>query len=317
MILIISNESDVTTDFVIAQLGESFIRFNSEHFANRGALSFEFSQRGSIGVIDFEGRTVSLDEVSAVYYRRPGALRLSEALTDPGVLRYAHAEYSALLDALNRVLDVRWVNHPLSVARAESKPLQLKLAQKVLMRLPRTIVTNSPDRAREFVRTVGAPIIAKTIRQPRVAIAEREHILYTSDVPQEDISTLDSIALAPCILQERIEKVADVRVTVVGDQVFAVMIESQGDPSTRTDWRVGDALRLKHKQVDLPKLVATQCLALTKALQLEFAAIDFALDELGNYWFFEVNPQGQWAWLDLCSGTTIAAAIAKHLVRKV
>ena len=36
-----------------------------------------------------------------------------------------------------------------------------------------------------------------------------------------------------------------------------------------------------------------------KILHLDFGRLDFLLDDRALYWFCEVNPNGQFAWLDL------------------
>jgi glutathione synthase/RimK-type ligase-like ATP-grasp enzyme len=122
------------------------------------------------------------------------------------------------------------------------------------------------------------------------------------------------LVVAPCILQEFIPKAFDVRVTIVGDSIFAAAIHSQDSGSTQVDWRAGVALDLKHEVVEAPSNVAEACFALCRDLGLEFAAIDFAVRDDGSWVFFEVNPNGQWAWLVEQPGLPIARAMAERLL---
>ena len=60
------------------------------------------------------------------------------------------------------------------------------------------------------------------------------------------------MALAPVTFQENVEKSSDIRVTVVGDEVFAAEILSQGRESSKVDWRATDDPDLEHRMHELP-----------------------------------------------------------------
>ncbi len=117
------------------------------------------------------------------------------------------------------------------------------------------------------------------------------------------------------ILQREISKASDLRVTVVGDDVFAVSIDSQTQTETEVDWRKGDGLQLGHAITQLPDEIASRCVELVRAMDLRFGAIDLIEDREGRYWFLEINPNGQWAWLETRTGAPIASAIVDELAR--
>ena len=123
-----------------------------------------------------------------------------------------------------------------------------------------------------------------------------------------------SIQSAPIIFQRQIYKSVDVRVTVVGKNVFAAAIHSQAREETRVDWRNGSDILLRHTVITLPEAISQQCVALTEKFGLRFAAIDLIKDRDGEYWFLEINPNGQWAWIENLTGLPIAAAIVDELV---
>jgi glutathione synthase/RimK-type ligase-like ATP-grasp enzyme len=116
------------------------------------------------------------------------------------------------------------------------------------------------------------------------------------------------------MLQRFIDKVEDVRVVVVAGEVFAVAIDSQSDVRSLVDMRAGDLAELPHQRVELPDDVHAGVIGLTAALDLRFAALDFAVDRDGQFWFLELNPNGQWAWLEEKVGVPIGATIAKALM---
>lgn len=115
------------------------------------------------------------------------------------------------------------------------------------------------------------------------------------------------------ITQEEIKKQYDVRVTVVGSQLFATAILSQEHEETTVDWRKGSRPDLQHERIDLPREVEEKCFALMKRLNLRYGAIDLVCDLQGKLWFLEINPNGQWAWIENLTGYPIAAAIVDEL----
>lgn len=105
---------------------------------------------------------------------------------------------------------------------------------------------------------------------------------------------------------------------MVGDQVFAAAVHDPdtGDHPEITDWRrayVAGGLRFE--VFDLPKTLQSKCVEITKALGLNFGAIDLLLDKKGKYWFLEINPNGQWAFIEDDTGLQIGKAIADQLER--
>lgn len=108
------------------------------------------------------------------------------------------------------------------------------------------------------------------------------------------------------ILQELIHKQLDIRVTVVGSSVFATEIHSQNEPESRFDWRAGTVAGQNHAPHELPESLRRKCIRLTHSLGLAYSAIDFVLDANGDYFFLEVNPNGEWAWNETRVGFPIA-----------
>lgn len=117
------------------------------------------------------------------------------------------------------------------------------------------------------------------------------------------------------MFQELIEKAFEVRVTVVGKQVFATEIHSQQSQRTKDDWRRYDLENTPHKEHVLPSEIESACLNLTRHYSLAFAAIDIIVTPKGKYVFLEINPNGQWLLLEKLTGQPISEALAQMLVR--
>lgn len=141
----------------------------------------------------------------------------------------------------------------------------------------------------------------------------KEYAIFTSRVLEQHLEEIERARLSPAIYQELIPKKFDLRVTVVGKKIFAVAIDSQSDPAAAIDWRRTENPKLPHHPIVLPTKLSDQLLILMDSLRLTFAGIDMILSESGEYVFLEVNPSGQWLWLDEMLGCGISDAIAKWL----
>jgi len=311
VILLVTNAQDLTTDFIVLELqrrGVAYARLNTERLPQAQVrLGFEAADAWAI---DFPRLQLSGDAVRAAYFRRPGLPAIDTAVRDEGERAYCASEWGGLLKTLYGRLEPRWLSAPSAIMVAEDKPRQLLAARAAGFRIPETLVTNAFGYACRFLD--GAPAIAKPLREARID-GGREAVIFTSRV--EQLSERDERAMqaAPIILQREVLKRADIRVTVVGDRVFAAAIGSQAREETEVDWRRGGVADLAHEVVDLPDTVAARCVALVRALNLGFGAIDLVWDRDGEFWFLEVNPNGQWAWIENRTGLPIAAALVDAL----
>lgn len=315
MILLVTNRTDITTDHVVAELrrrGASFFRLNTEDLATARIGWLAADGRTGWTITD-GGRTIDLASVEAAYLRRPKLPELS-MLACAGERDYALREWAALLDAIYAELDDRWLNRPAAIARAENKLGQIEMAGRLGFQTPATLVTNDPIALDAFVG--AARSIVKPLRNGSIAGDDDSSVIFTTRLKEKlDAADDEAIKVAPFIAQHEIEKDCDVRVTVVGEMVFAAEIQSQHASETETDWRRGDVLQLRHRAHVLPDEIRERAIELVRTLGLRFGAIDLVLDRHGAYWFLEINPNGQWAWIETLTGLPITSAIVDELQR--
>ena len=312
MILLATNKRDVTTDFIVLELQRREIEFHRLNTEDIASYSITMPG-GDPGQMLLEGPqgTIELPEITGAYYRRPEA----PSFDDPNasVAAYLQAEWSAVLRGLWNALENCWLNSPFAILMAEDKPRQLVAAVRAGLEAPETLVTNSFDEAQAFSRHF--PTIAKPLRHALIDDGATGKVIFTSSTSAIKAADRKSIERAPFILQQEIKKRTDVRVIVVGDQVFATTIDSQAHDETRTDWRRGVRTDLVHEAVTLPSKVSDACIAITKSLGLRFSAIDLIEDQDGKHWFLEANPNGQWAWIEQRTGAQISRAIVGAIYR--
>lgn len=317
-ILIVTTKVDVTADYVVLALqdrGVNFYRLNTEDLPEAAMSSFKTGEDSSIQWRWAGGsRLVDLSAIRAVWYRRHRLPLLGVEMSE-GLKDFCLRECDWFLRGTLLAREVRWMSYPPAVAAAEAKLLQLAVAKKLGIAVPRTLVTNDPTDAREFCIEEGGRIIAKVVRAGYVDDGVSGMAIFSNLVTLDELAAhADDLRLAPVIFQQFIDKVYDLRITIVGDQIFPARIDSQAIESAKIDWRRSETDNLPHAVAKLPDDISRGCLALIKRLGLAFGAIDMAVDRDGRHYFLEVNPSGQWAWLQDRLGFDIAGAISDWLV---
>jgi glutathione synthase/RimK-type ligase-like ATP-grasp enzyme len=312
VLLIVTERGDLTADWLVLELARRrapFVRFNTEDYPTAATLTWTPSG----GELTLGDTMHGLAEFSAVWYRRPIPPNLPAELSDAQRLWATREASEALLGAW-RTLDAVWVNHPDRNRLAESKPEQLKAAQRLGFEVPDTLVTNDRERVREFVANHPQGVVCKPLWDGRVPVQEGDERLFFTTRLDETSVKVDELGPEPYLFQALVEKRVDVRVTVIGGEAFAAAIDSQRSHETATDWRRSHAAALPHAVEELPDDVAVRCVELARCYGLRFGAIDLARRPDGGYTFFELNPNGQWAWVEQRTGLPLRARLADLLL---
>lgn len=191
--------------------------------------------------------------------------------------------------------------------------MQLRLAARVGLKTPATLVTNQREELIEFYHKHEGNIIAKPFYRTFVESDTGYDTILTSKVSRDDLKKNNGLELTPVIFQEYIEKMYELRVTCVGDNVFAAKIDSQASEKTRVDWRNYDFEKVRHTAYDLPVHIKDRCLDLSKELGLKYGAMDFIVTPNNEYVFLENNPNGQWLWIENLTDLPISLSIANEI----
>ncbi|MCX5194436.1 ATP-grasp ribosomal peptide maturase [Streptomyces sp. NBC_00249] len=309
-VLVATEADDVTADMVITELnrrGVPVVRFNPADIGDGLTVSARYGIRPAhaAGRLLTPSRTARLDDVRAVYWRRPTWPAFPHLSPDDARFAAAQTRYG-LGGVLHALDDPLWVNHPLRSAEADYKPHQLALAQRLGLAVPPTLITNDPTEAREFVAAQPV-VIHKTLRATPYQRDGVPVVSWAEPVTADEID--DRVRVVPHLFQVRVDKVCDVRVLIVGRRVFAVRIESD-----LLDWR-RDYSALTYSAVTLPTSLEAALLAFLDAFGLASGSFDLAVDRDGAHWLLELNPNGQWGWLAEQTELPMAAAFADLLAQ--
>lgn len=312
MILIISHLADEHATRVLGHLGRggaNTLLFDTSRYPREIRLDIDHRAGASPALfVVVDGVRHDLAAVRSVWWRRPQPFGLDEAMSDGDDRSFAYGECHAAIMGLWSCLDAHWVNNPERDEVAARKAYQLKVAAGLGLRVPRTLVTNDPERAAAFIDSEGS---MGTIYKAFSATerAWRETRLLRS----EERAHLDAVRLAPVIFQEHVRADIDLRITMIGDEVFPAEILS-GETDYHVDFRMTMHAAAIRAHI-LPDEVVVKLRAFMGALGLVYGAIDMRLTPDGEYIFLEVNPAGQWLFIEDRTGQPITAALAEHLLR--
>lgn len=304
---------EMVSQAIEARGGRAF-RFNTEQFPTSAQLVLGYGHGLGQQSVRTEAGEVALADIEAVWYRR---VRLGAAIPgdmDPQLRAPSIEETSRTFYGMLASLDC-FVLDPLHlIRRAERKQLQLKLAREVGLEVPDTLITNDPDAVRAFARAHSDGIITKMQASFAVYRGDEEQVVFTNPVDEAALSDLDGLSFCPMTFQENIPKQLEFRVTVVGRSIFCAAIDSNRTTGAEHDWRRhGAELATAWTAHELPGEVRNRILDLMDALLLNYGAMDIILTPDGRYVFLEVNPCGEFFWLDSYAGLPIAEEIAAVL----
>jgi glutathione synthase/RimK-type ligase-like ATP-grasp enzyme len=212
-------------------------------------------------------------------------------------------------------LNVSWLPAAPAQLGIPGKLPQLQLAAEIGFDIPPTLVTNDPKEFLSFYREQNGNIVSKLVGRSPINSADSPFARFTEVVAPASIVETDSVRLCPVIFQAHLAKREELRVTVVGTDVFAAAIQSQATPRTRTDWRRYDQRHTPVLRTELPDPVAARCRALVSRLGLTFATIDLVVTPDERVVFLELNPNGQYLWIERATGLPISDAVATWLER--
>jgi len=299
-VLIVTRDFDPPADVLVDRLRQRKVKFERIHPENvptLARLTLAFGADGTTAA-GFAGPGVDLDfaTVKSVWYRRIDRPTLPEGMR-PDEAEFAAAETVETVLGAFRTLDAFWVNHPDRVRAASSKPWQTRVAGELGFAVPRTLFTNDPEALKGFWEDCGGRVVYKTMTQGKLGV-DVLRMVYTSRLDAESLARADLLANCPGLFQELVEKRCDLRITVIGGAAYTVEIHSQDHPDAVQDWRRVEAREMTHAVHDLPAEVEARCIALTRRLGLHYGAIDMILTPEGEYVFLEINPSGQYAWID-------------------
>lgn len=311
-VLILADEQDFTADAMVRAVqarGVEVHRLNLGWFPAQLSITAELRGSAWIGKLHTPYRDVALEDIQAVWYRSPTGFQI------PGELsmqerRHCYTEAKLGIGGVLMSLPVLWVNHPGRQALAEYKPLQLATAARCGLQTPATLVTSEAASIRDFADRTGN-VVTKAFGANSIIEDGTTKTAFTRMVTSEDLADLRGVELTAHQFQAAAApKLFDARVVVAGRQQFGVAIHGE-----YLDFRAGYGSH-RYERVDIPPQVADGITGVMEAFGLVYAAIDFVVTTAQEWLFIgDLNPAGQYGWLEETTGAPITDALADLLVK--
>lgn len=305
--LVLSSSMDYSTDLICLELenrGVSYFRLNRDQFRLLGiALQIkgpELIIRNGSTLLTFDN---SLE--NSIYFRAPTFSRTFNKTYQLEEQVY-QSQWGAFIRNLIVFDNVRWMNNPVATYRAENKILQLAEARQCHLNTPETIITNDS----EFV-PLKQDCVVKSIDTAIFSSSGQEMFAYTTTLSTSELRSED-LRLAPVCIQENLHEKIDIRTTFVDGSLFSFAILGDGK-GISDDWRKTSKELLEYVPIHLPREIEQKLGQLMDRLNLRFGGIDL-IQSNDQIYFVEVNPTGEWCWLQLNSDAPIAASIVDYLL---
>jgi hypothetical protein len=232
------------------------------------------------------GGAVRVDSLHAIWWRRVGRPQHAGEKVGAVARDVVNGSWqAALLGVLRTAFHGAWVSLPDETAAAEGKLLQLRVAKDVGLPVPETLVTTDPERLRAFIAELSGEVVVKPLKDTRL------DQLATLEVTAEMLAHEPSVKMAPAIWQRKIIGRHHLRVCVFGSQTIAVLLTSD-----HLDWRRDPNLRATAFSLD--NVTCQRLGDMLARLGIRMGVFDFKIDEDGSLWWLELNPQGQFLFLE-------------------
>ncbi|MCW3161536.1 MvdC/MvdD family ATP grasp protein [Chryseobacterium oryctis] len=314
MILCITHSQDFYNVDIFFEYLQSqnipYFRLNSDRLNHLQKISINHD---SFTLIDEFGNCLNSKDVKGVWHRKSWKISVPEEL-DENFEKIFLKEYVSLRNNLLTILqDIPWIN-PLDLEEKIdiNKMYQLKIAKRNNLTIPETIFSNDESEIRHFFSDVcNGKAIAK-LHGVLTKSMSGENLLSTTIIQEENLEFISDIMYCPMIFQPYIDKEYELRITYVDGDFFTGKINN----SDNADWRVAQG-NYFWSEYQLPENIEKNLASMMQEMGLYFGAIDMIKGKDGEYYFLEVNPQGEWGMLQKELGFPIAQRIADNLIKRM
>lgn len=268
-----------------------------------GGISWKEQQQASL-LVDQQSRILlgphEVEAGDTIWIRRPDLPALNPNVSEADK-KFAEMEYRSFyycIAYMLEVMPVRVINTFSASRFINNKAVQLHLARNCGLKIPKTLMSNSPRAVHDFFGQDSRRTIFKTFTPHgwQIESLGAMAIAETFELTREQLPEDEILTYAPGIYQDMVVKPYDIRMVLMGRQVYSFALHN---PKKALDWRGDTALGKVHVEVvATPPEVEKGMLAFAEQSGISFGSADFAVDNDGQWWFLEINEEGQFLWLD-------------------
>ena len=280
----------------------------SDNLADTGGLNWSPDDARIPAVLpNREGDPVHVGSLDVVWWRRSyiGKAIIPADVSEPSAIDVISGDCRvSVMGLMLNEFRGAWVSHPDATRRAENKLLQLRAAHSAGLRIPKTLVSQNPTQIREFASALGGEVVVKSLTNSK-------HAALTAAVVDAELLSSDrALRLCPAIYQELIPGTRHLRVHGFGERFHAALITCE-----QLDWRYNLADATVEPYA-LPAHVQAALSAVLRQLGLRKGIFDLKLTPSGEFVWLEVNPQGQFLFIEGLTDMPLTNHVADFLVQE-
>ena len=310
------NECVAPVAAAIARKSGNTIRFDTDRYPTDVRLTAYYGTAGDerLTLTNDDGE-FDLRDVTAIWHRRINFGAHLPAGLDKQMRHASIGEASASAHGMLASLKAFRLDHLQHIRHAENKQLQLQVARELGLETPRTLTTNDPNAVRAFAKSCETGMVTKMLSSFAIYDKGKELVVFTNPVKPEDLADLSGLSICPATFQEQVPKSLEIRATVVGHRVMSAAVDSQVSTRATHDWRRDGVNMIQDWQpYQLPHEVEEKLLRIMDYFSLNYGAIDIILTPDNKHVFLELNPCGEFFWLERSPGLPVSDAIADILL---
>lgn len=316
-VLILTKRMDIESDLIGIQLlknGIDYVKINEEDIPLDFGAEFRIGKKNRV-LLKLGNKEIITENIKVVLFRYFD-LKFLKYLT--GIRQfYIEQQWYQLFNCLQTSLRCVWINNPSKTFSAENRLYQLLIAQKNGFIIPDTSITNIPSSGRKFCNELPRKTIAKVLHHHEIIHKEYSYRFPTSVVSAESLSNASGFKYAPMILQERIASREEIRITVVKNKVYPIRITITKNKRKYSDLHKIEEKFLKFEHFNIEKNLEKRCIKLNKEMGLLLSSIDLMVDNKGELYFLEINPIGDWNWLEKHVDLPITDSVSKLILNSL
>ncbi len=123
-------------------------------------------------------------------------------------------------------------------------------------------------------------------------------LTYTKEINLKQLPSDEVLQITPGIFQKKITKAYELRINFFGDCAITAKLKSQEHDRGKLDWRYVPITELKVEEFVLPDNIYKKCKAFMEQFDIVFGCFDFIVTPDNEYYFLEINEQGQFLWIE-------------------
>lgn len=315
MILILTDKFDKHADVVCEKLTLKELRYFRLDLDTDSLKRTYITFISGEWIINRDNHVVNSKSINSVWARRAFVeLSLEETeINDAGFKIWRGEWNKTLLGFYYSIKHVKWLNPLAKSYQTENKYLQFEVARKIGFMTPSFIVSNKKNEILDFIKHKNE-VVLKLMNQEFYQDSDGAFKgLYVNKISQSDIEDFKDNSENPIVLQAYINKLYEVRYTVVGNEHLVCKIDSQKSELANVDWRRYDIPNTPHYPMEPPVEIKDKVNIFMQSLDLKFGAMDFIVTPDNNWYFLEINTMGQWLWIEDLTGLKISDAIVNFL----